>query len=164
MNPTQCQWIDETRRVWQWINTTTATYQRQLQTTTSDKLLQQCIYIVMGVTQRRLRLRRKGFTASILKAFFECVGVTRKDNVISPNLLDACARNELNVSCSRVIIINYPADRAERIECPGFPQKKKKIAPRILWHKKFFGLTKGKTVRLKWIIHGDRSKTLCFET
>eukprot|EP00487_Bulimina_marginata_P011922 TRINITY_DN7888_c0_g1_i1.p1 TRINITY_DN7888_c0_g1~~TRINITY_DN7888_c0_g1_i1.p1 ORF type:complete len:102 (-),score=3.10 TRINITY_DN7888_c0_g1_i1:136-441(-) len=79
-------------------------------------------------------LRRRGYTASILRDFCNRVGVTRNDNYISPTLLQGCARNELNKTCSRamavikplkIILTNYDKNKMEEIECPDFPQDKK---------------------------------------
>ncbi len=121
-------------------------------------------------------LRRRGYTATILREFCNKVGVTRKDNYISPALLQSCARNELNVSCSRgmavikplkIILTNYPQNKIEDIKCPDFPMRKGTDYHSVkfsrvvyidsddfrldqLGNKKYFGLTVGKTVRLKY--------------
>ena len=120
-------------------------------------------------------LRRRGFTATILRDFCNRVGVTRKDNFISPLLLEACAREELNNTCSRamavikplkIVLTNYKGD-GEDLECPDFPQNKGGPTHKVRFNKivyideddfrsgqiknkAFYGLTEGKTVRLKY--------------
>ena len=120
-------------------------------------------------------LRRRGYTASILRDFCNRVGVTRKDNFISPLLLEACARDELNTSCSRamavvkplkIVLTNYKGD-GEDVLCPDFPQNPNGPEHAVRFtkivyidaddfrsgqsgNKNFYGLTEGKTVRLKW--------------
>jgi len=120
-------------------------------------------------------LRRRGYTASIIRDFCNRVGVTRKDNFISPLLLEACARDELNTTCSRamavikplkVVITNYKGDGEDR-ECLDFPQNRDGPSHSVRFgktvyidaddfrsgqsgNKNFYGLTEGKTVRLKW--------------
>jgi len=121
-------------------------------------------------------LRRRGFTASILRDFCNRVGVTRKDNFISPQLLQACAREEFNQTCSRamavikplkIVLSNYPQNKVEDIECPDFPMHADSKMHAVKFskvvyidaddfqsgqikNKKFYGLTEGKTVRLKY--------------
>eukprot|EP00485_Elphidium_margaritaceum_P012702 CAMPEP_0202706598 /NCGR_PEP_ID=MMETSP1385-20130828/18997_1 /ASSEMBLY_ACC=CAM_ASM_000861 /TAXON_ID=933848 /ORGANISM="Elphidium margaritaceum" /LENGTH=774 /DNA_ID=CAMNT_0049365109 /DNA_START=49 /DNA_END=2373 /DNA_ORIENTATION=- len=121
-------------------------------------------------------LRRRGFSATILRDFCNRVGVTRKDNFISPALLYACARDELNRTCSRamavieplkIVITNYDAHKVEDIECPDFPNTQQQSThcvkfSRVIYidasdfqsgqakNKKFYGLSEAKSVRLKY--------------
>lgn len=80
-------------------------------------------------------LMRRGYTAEILRYFCNLVGVTRKDNYISPKLLESCARKLFDGSVGRamavvcplkVVIVNYVGDGMEDIECPLFPQDRKR--------------------------------------
>ena len=121
-------------------------------------------------------LRRRGYTSTILRDFCNRVGVSRKDNYISPRLLEACARIELNQICSRamavikplkIIITNYDKNKIENIKCPDFPMNKDSKYHTVKFskivyidaddfksgqinNKRYFGLTEGKTVRLKY--------------
>ncbi|ETO20735.1 glutamine-tRNA ligase, partial [Reticulomyxa filosa] len=76
-------------------------------------------------------LRRRGYTAEILRYFCDKIGVTRKNNFISPKLLEACARELLNEQSPRAFGVLSPLkitltnfNKSELIECPDFPQKK----------------------------------------
>lgn len=119
-------------------------------------------------------LRRRGFTAQVLKLFCDRVGVTRKENHVAPHVLEACAREVFNTQCPRamcviyplrITISNYPENKTEKISCPNFPLDLSKgyhdvPFSRVIYidesdfqeqaDKKYFGLTLGKTVRLKY--------------
>ena len=53
-------------------------------------------------------LRRKGYTSSILRDFMNKTGVSRTNYFISPKLLEYCARNEFNKTCSRSMAVINP--------------------------------------------------------
>ena len=123
-------------------------------------------------------LRRRGYTSEVLRNFVNDVGVTRKDNVISPLKLESCARKVFDNICSRamavrkpikLVITNYPKNKNEDIECPNFPQDKTRGTHNVKFsnvvyidendfkndakyakNKKYYGLAPGKTVRLKY--------------
>merc|ERR1719361_122282 len=133
-------------------------------------------------------LRRRGFTATILRDFCNRVGVTRKDNFISPLLLEACARDELNTTCCRamavikplkIVLTNYKG-AGEDVECPDFPQNKGGPTHKVrftkivyidaddfrsgqIGNKHFYGLTEGKTVRLKYAYNIKCTKVVYLE-
>ena len=119
-------------------------------------------------------LRRRGFTPKSIRNFAETVGVAKRDNVIDVNLLEFCAREDLNKVAIRtmavldpvkLIIDNYPADQIEQMQAtnnPEDPEAGTRQVPfsRELWieradfrenaDKKFYRLTIGGEVRLKY--------------
>lgn len=102
------------------------------------------------------------------------VGVTRKDNVIEYERLEACARSDLDENARRafvvqeplkVVLTNMPEDWAEDIVCPNFPKNKARgrhnvDLNRVVYiersdfrdvdSKGFYGLAPGKTVGLRY--------------
>jgi len=53
-------------------------------------------------------LRKRGFTPSSLRKFCERVGVTKRESVISPELLEDTLREELNKDCVRLMGVSDP--------------------------------------------------------
>lgn len=53
-------------------------------------------------------LRRRGYTASSLRTFWENVGVAKRDNNIDINLLEFCVREELNKTALRRMAVIDP--------------------------------------------------------
>jgi glutaminyl-tRNA synthetase len=118
-------------------------------------------------------LRRRGFTAESIRAFAARIGVAKKDNRVSIDLLEHCLRDDLNARAPRVmavlrplkvVIENYPEGRVEELEAvnnPEDPSMGTRMLPfsRELWieeddfmedpPKKFFRLAPGSEVRLK---------------
>ena len=77
-------------------------------------------------------LRRRGFTAEIINEFCARVGVSRNDNIIKQELFDHCARDILNQSCARRMVVcdpvrvtltNYPLGQVETVHAPLYPQR-----------------------------------------
>lgn len=119
-------------------------------------------------------LRRRGFTPASIRTFSEKVGVAKRENVIDMALLEYCIREDLNKNAPRVmgvqdpvklVIDNYPDDQVEELEAtrnPEKPEEGHRIVPfsKNLYierkdfmedpPKKFFRLSPGKEVRLKY--------------
>lgn len=76
-------------------------------------------------------LRRRGYTPSSIMKFVRDAGISKSDNLVSINQLEACIRDELNDNARRricvanpikVVITNYPEGREEVFELPNHPQ------------------------------------------
>ncbi|MFK8066935.1 MAG: glutamine--tRNA ligase/YqeY domain fusion protein [Gammaproteobacteria bacterium] len=76
-------------------------------------------------------MRRRGYPASALREFCHRIGVTKADNSIEMETLDACIREELNENAPRamavlnpikIIITNYPEGQSENLIAPNHPQ------------------------------------------
>ncbi len=118
-------------------------------------------------------LRRRGYPSSSLVSFVNTVGVAKRENIIETSLLEFCAREELNKSSKRVMVVldplkvtitNYPEDKEELITTENNPEDPKsglrevpfdreilieKEDFRVEANRKFFRLKIGKEVRLK---------------
>jgi len=77
-------------------------------------------------------MRRRGYPASAIREFCERIGVTKADNSVEMEILDACIREELNETAPRamvvldpvkVVITNYPEGKIEELKAPNHPQK-----------------------------------------
>ncbi|WP_162088721.1 glutamine--tRNA ligase/YqeY domain fusion protein [Chryseobacterium aquaeductus] len=127
-------------------------------------------------------MRRKGFTPTSIKNFIEKVGVAKRENLISIQLLDFCVREDLNKVAKRVmavvdpvklIIENYPEGQEEWLETENNPEQEDAGTRQIPFsreiyieredfqeeaNKKFFRLKLGGEVRLKsaYIIKAER--------
>ncbi|MDN4503270.1 glutamine--tRNA ligase [Alteromonadaceae bacterium BrNp21-10] len=75
-------------------------------------------------------LRRRGYSASSIREFCKRIGVTKMDNMIEMGMLEACIREDLNVSAPRamavldpvkVVIENYPQGQSEMLIAPNHP-------------------------------------------
>ncbi len=119
-------------------------------------------------------LRRRGYTPQSIRNFADIVGIAKRDNLIDINLLEFCAREDLNKEAQRVmtvidpvklIIDNYPGNQTEILQATNNPEKPEtgtRDIPfsRELWieradfkeeaDKKFYRLTIGREVRLKY--------------
>jgi glutaminyl-tRNA synthetase len=119
-------------------------------------------------------LRRRGYTPEAIRDFCARIGVAKNDSVVDVALLENCVRDDLNEKAPRVmavlrplrvVIDNYPEDRVEEFDCPYHPQKpgmgsRKVPFSRVLYiekedfmenpPKKFFRLTPGREVRLRY--------------
>ncbi len=119
-------------------------------------------------------LRRRGYTPASIRVFSDKVGVAKRENVIDMALLEHCIREDLNKNAPRVmgvldpvklIIDNYPDDQVEKLEATRNPEKPEdghRMVPfsKVLYierkdfmedpPKKFFRLSPGKEVRLKY--------------
>jgi glutaminyl-tRNA synthetase len=119
-------------------------------------------------------LRRRGYTPESIRAFCDRVGVAKRDNVVDVALLEHSLREDLNLRAPRVmcvlhplklVIDNYPEGKVEQLEAvnnPEDPSAGLRSVPfsRELYieqedfmenpPKKFFRLSPGRTVRLRY--------------
>jgi glutaminyl-tRNA synthetase len=77
-------------------------------------------------------LRRRGYTASSIRAFCERIGVAKRDGVVDVALLEHTVREDLNQSAPRVmavlnplkvVIENFPEGRVDWFDAPFHPEK-----------------------------------------
>jgi len=119
-------------------------------------------------------LRRRGFTPESIKMFAEKVGVAKRDNLIDISLLEFCIREDLNKTAARVmsvldplkvVITNYPENKVEELVAVNNPEDES-MGNRTIYFskylyieqddfmedapKKFFRLTPGQEVRLRY--------------
>ncbi|MBI4540812.1 MAG: glutamine--tRNA ligase/YqeY domain fusion protein [Gemmatimonadetes bacterium] len=120
-------------------------------------------------------LRRRGVTPEAIRAFCDMIGVAKTDSRVDIGKLEYCIRDHLNraaprVMCVlrplRVVLVNYPEDRAEWLDAPDFPAdvgregSRKVPFSRLLYIERddfmedppegFFRLTPGREVRLRY--------------
>ena len=118
-------------------------------------------------------LRRRGYPPEALQEFVKLAGVAKRENIIEASLLEFCAREELNKTSNRVMVVmdplkltitNYPNSEDEILlseNNPENPLSGQREVPfgkelyiekedfKIDANKKFFRLTIGNEVRLK---------------
>jgi glutaminyl-tRNA synthetase len=118
-------------------------------------------------------LRRRGYSASSIRAFWEEMGISKSESIISMGVLENALRNDLNVTAPRtmavleplkVVLTNYPAGETEWLEAAVHPQDESMGTRRVpltreLWIEqsdfmenppgKFFRLKPGGEVRLR---------------
>ena len=77
-------------------------------------------------------LRRRGYTAAMIRDFCERIGVTRQENRVAMELLEFCARRELEDAAPRamavldplaVTITNYAGGQGETVTAPWHPKR-----------------------------------------
>ncbi|MHB2018567.1 MAG: glutamine--tRNA ligase/YqeY domain fusion protein [Candidatus Xenobia bacterium] len=120
-------------------------------------------------------LRRRGVPPEAIRSFCERIGVSKAETWIDMSILEDAIRDDLNPRTPRVmavtrplkvIIDNYPDDKVEELEAPYFPDDPPKMGYRKVPFskelyikqddfmedppKKFFRLSPGKEVRLRW--------------
>jgi glutaminyl-tRNA synthetase len=119
-------------------------------------------------------LRRRGFTPESIRNFSDRIGVSKAKSIVEYALLEHCLREDLNKRAPRtmavlrplkVVLTNYPEGKVEEVEAdvnPEDPSAGKRRIPfsRELWieqedfredpPKKFFRLSPGREVRLKY--------------
>jgi glutaminyl-tRNA synthetase len=119
-------------------------------------------------------LRRRGFTPESIRNFCDRIGVSKAKSVVEYALLEHCLREDLNKRAPRtmavlrplkIVLTNYPEGKTEEVEAdvnPEDPSAGKRKIPfgRELWieqedfredpPKKFFRLSPGREVRLKY--------------
>jgi len=119
-------------------------------------------------------LRRRGYTPDAILAFCERIGVAKRDGVVEMALLEHFIREDLNRRAPRVmavlrplrvVIDNYPDDRTEELEAVNNPEDATAGTRKIPFSrtvyieqedfrevppKKFFRLTPGQEVRLRY--------------
>lgn len=124
-------------------------------------------------------LRRKGVPAEAIRSFCAKTGVTRRDNLIEIELLDACTREVLNRESDRAMVVedplkvtitNYPEGKSEILKAENNPEPEVKTYRDIPFGrtifiekadfmedapKKYYRLSQGRNVRLKhaYILH-----------
>ncbi len=76
-------------------------------------------------------MRRRGYPPAAIREFCERIGVSKADNSVEMEILEACVREALNDSAPRamavlnplkVVITNYPEDDDEVLTVPNHPQ------------------------------------------
>jgi glutaminyl-tRNA synthetase len=119
-------------------------------------------------------LRRRGYTPEAIRAFCEHIGVAKRDGVLEMALLEHFIREDLNrrvprvmavLRPLRVIIENFPEAKVEELEAVNNPEDpgagtRKVPFSRVVYieqedfrevpPKKFFRLTPGQEVRLRY--------------
>jgi glutaminyl-tRNA synthetase len=119
-------------------------------------------------------MRRRGYPPSALRRFAELVGMAKVNSIVDLAFLESCVREELNKTAPRamavlrplkVVLMNYPEDRVEDLECVNNPEDpaagtRKVPFSRELYierddfmedpPKKFFRLSPGREVRLRY--------------
>lgn len=118
-------------------------------------------------------LRRRGYSASAIRAFWEEMGISKSESIISMGVLENALRNDLNATAPRsmavleplkVVLTNYPEGESEWLEAAVHPQDesmgtRKVPLSREIWIErsdfmenapgKFFRLKPGGEVRLR---------------
>ena len=118
-------------------------------------------------------LRRRGFTPQSIRAFWNEMGISKAESIISMGVLENAVRNDLNVNAPRtmavldplkVVLTNFPEGETEWLEAPLHPQNEemgtRQVAlTREIWiergdfmeepPRKFFRLKPGGEVRLR---------------
>ncbi|HNT98388.1 MAG TPA: glutamate--tRNA ligase family protein, partial [Elusimicrobiales bacterium] len=127
-------------------------------------------------------LRRRGYTASSLRAFCDEVGISRVPGVSDIWVLENALRGELNRTAPRamavlrplkVVLTNYPGDKVEEMEAVNNPEDPSAGTRKVPFSrelyierddfmevpaKKFFRMTPGQEVRLRaaYIVKCDK--------
>ena len=119
-------------------------------------------------------LRRRGYTPASIRNFSEGIGVTKRDTVVDVAKLENSLRDDLNKRSPRVmavldplkvVITNYPTDELDYVDAINNPEDEKAGKRKLAFSKeiyierndfiedppkKFFRLSPGKEVRLKF--------------
>ena len=119
-------------------------------------------------------LRRRGYTPESIRNFSDKIGVTKRDAIVDVAKLENALREDLNKKAPRVmgvldpikiIITNYPDDKVEYLDAKNNPEDESAGKRKIAFSKeifidrndfmedppkKFFRLSVGKEVRLKF--------------
>lgn len=119
-------------------------------------------------------LRRRGYTPSAINEFMQRIGVTKFTGITDVALLESCLRDELNRNAPRymavlkplkLVISNYPAGQVEWLEAVNNPEDAAAGTRKIPFGRelyieqddfredappKYFRLTPGQEVRLRW--------------
>lgn len=119
-------------------------------------------------------MRRRGYTPASIRNFSDTIGIAKRDNVIDVALLEHHVREDLNKMANRVmgvldplkvIITNYPEGQSEEVEAINNPEDESAGTRMLPFSreiyieradymddapKKFFRMTLGKEVRLKY--------------
>ena len=119
-------------------------------------------------------LRRRGYTPASLRNFCSKIGITKFNSLTDIALLEHCVRDDLNKTANRVMVVldplkiiieNYPENKTEDLDAINNPEdesmgKRKVPFSREIYierndflenaPKKFFRLSPGKEVRLRY--------------
>ena len=119
-------------------------------------------------------LRRRGYSSSSIRKFCEVIGVTKHNSLSDVALLEHAVRDDLNKTSPRfmavldpikLVITNYPEGQTENIEAQNNPEDPAAGSRSIPFSKtllierddfieeapkKYFRLTPGQEVRLRW--------------
>ena len=120
-------------------------------------------------------LRRRGYTPESIRTFCEKIGIGRSDNTVEMAMLEYAIRDDLNTKVPRamavlnpvkLVIDNYPEGQTEEFDAVNFPDDPPKMGSRKVPFgkelyiektdfmedapRKYFRLTPGKEVRLRW--------------
>jgi len=119
-------------------------------------------------------MRRRGYTPAALRKFCETVGVTKHNSLSDVALLEHAVRDDLNRTSPRfmavldpvrLVIENYPEGQTEELQAVNNPEDPSAGARKVPFSrtllieradflenadKKFFRLTPGQEVRLRW--------------
>ncbi len=119
-------------------------------------------------------LRRRGYTSEAIRNFCDLIGVAKVNSIVDMPLLEDCVREDLNKRAPRVMAVlrplrvvveNYPEDKAEELDAINNPEDlsqgtRKVPFSRTLYierddfmeepPKKFFRLAPGREVRLRY--------------
>ena len=126
-------------------------------------------------------LRRRGYPPAALRKFVEIAGIAKRENIIDIALLDFCAREELNKTSNRLMVVSNPLkvvisnyeSEGEELYGENNPEDKSQGERKIRFSKeiyiekedfkeisnrKFHRLSIGKEVRLKnaYIIKAEK--------
>ena len=126
-------------------------------------------------------LRRRGYPSTALRKFVEIAGIAKRENIIDIALLDFCAREELNKTSNRLMVVSNPLkvvisnyeSKGEELYGENNPEdisqgeRKIRFSKEIyiekedfkeIANRKFHRLSIGKEVRLKnaYIIKAER--------
>nr|CAG4651602.1 EOG090X01EL [Triops cancriformis] len=86
-------------------------------------------------------LRRRGFPSEAINNFCARLGVSGAQMTVDPQMLEACVRDNLNVTASRVMVVleplkvtitNFPAPRSTDVEVPDFPNEPNKGSHKVI--------------------------------
>ena len=119
-------------------------------------------------------LRRRGYTPEAIREFINLVGLAKAHNIVDVSMLEFAIRKDLNQRAPRVfgvlrplkvVIVNYPQDQVEEMECINNPEDAgagARLVPfsRTLYieredfredpPRRFFRLAPGREVRLRY--------------
>ncbi len=118
-------------------------------------------------------LRRRGYTPTAIRAFWDKVGIAKRESFIDVAVLEHCVRDDLNKTSVRrmavldplkVVITNYPEGESETFEAVNNPEDEAAGTRRVPFSRelyierddfmedpprKFFRLAPGREVRLR---------------
>lgn len=133
-------------------------------------------------------LRRRGYSSSSIRKFCEVIGVTKHNSLSDVALLEHAVRDDLNKTSPRfmavldpikLVITNYPEGQTENLEAqnnPEDPAAGSRVVPfskTLLIErddfieeapKKYFRLTPGQEVRLRWAYYATCTHCVKDET